>query len=158
MIQRVLITCVGDMCRGPMAAALLNRALAGECVVSSAGIAAVVNAPAAEEAVELMRSRDLDISAHRARQLDLDLVRGHELILAAEAFQVTWINRQFPTSCGRVYRLGHWQSFDITDPFRRGPGAFAHALRHIERAVEDWSARLTAHEMVLPNEIRCSRN
>ena len=58
-----------------MAEALLREALEPHGVkVSSAGLAALVDRPADEHARALMQERDIDVSAHRARQLTPELL------------------------------------------------------------------------------------
>lgn len=68
MIKTVLVVCVGNICRSPMAEGLLKRALP-EANVASAGLGALVGQPADPYAVALMSGLGLDISGHRARQL-----------------------------------------------------------------------------------------
>src|SRR5512136_1311836 len=86
MIDRVLVVCVGNICRSPMAEALLRARLGHwpRFDVSSAGLSALVGRPADESTVALMRERGIDISAHRARQLTPRLVAGSDLVLVME--------------------------------------------------------------------------
>src|SRR3954470_16771692 len=67
-IGKVLFVCVGNVCRSPMAAAVLEHR-ARNLVVKSAGLAALVGEPAVPHALELMREKGIDLSRHRARQL-----------------------------------------------------------------------------------------
>ena len=66
MIRHILVVCVGNICRSPMAEALLRDALREQqdIIVESAGLGALVDHPASEYAVTLMRERGLDISRH----------------------------------------------------------------------------------------------
>ena len=70
MIRHVLVVCVGNICRSPMAEALLRRELRGQegFTVDSAGLGALVGHPASEYSVELMAEIGEDISGHRARE------------------------------------------------------------------------------------------
>ena len=85
MLNRVLVVCVGNICRSPMAEAMLRARLGRRprFEVSSAGVGALVGHPADPFAMELMRERGLDIAAHRARQVTPELVAAHDLVLAA---------------------------------------------------------------------------
>lgn|SRR5690606_7972561 len=141
LVQRILVICVGNVCRSPMAEALLSNALQRK-KVASAGIGALVDAPADPIAVRLMHERGLDLTKHRARQLDEELFRDSDLVLVMEKNQQEWIELRWPQARGRVYRWGHWSGFDVPDPFQRGEQAFREALALIDRGLEDWMGRL----------------
>src|SRR5207249_11290602 len=77
MTQHVLFVCTGNICRSPLAAALLERALKEHGLdvnVTSAGTGAWDGAPASEGAYLVGLERGLDLSGHRARLLTRELV------------------------------------------------------------------------------------
>jgi protein-tyrosine phosphatase len=143
------MVCTGNICRSPMAEALLAsrmRQRGADPFVTSAGIAAMVGSPADPIAVELMRERGLSLETHRAHQLTPELVRAADLVLVMEHNQVRPVEELFPAARGRVQRLGRITGFDVPDPYRRGRPAFVEALALIERGVDDvertfWSER-----------------
>ncbi len=148
MIRHILVVCAGNICRSPMAEALLRDALRGqeEITVESAGLGALVGHPADQHAVELMQEKGIDITAHRARQLHPDMVAAADLILVMETRHKTSIDTADPTVRGKVHRLGEWQDKDIDDPYRQPKAAFADALKDIEAGVADWVERLTQRD------------
>jgi protein-tyrosine phosphatase len=149
VFSRILIVCVGNVCRSPMAEALLAGRLARlgvTAAVESAGVHALVGQPAVPIAQELMRERGLDISRHRARQLTSELGASFELILVMEAALERAVQAIAPDTRGRVRRIGHFGGFDVPDPFRQERPAFERSLALIERGLADlerafWSAR-----------------
>ena len=144
MIQHILIVCVGNVCRSPMAEAALRNALGEqeEITVESAGLSAMVDWPAAEHAEALLSERGIDISAHRARQLTPELLHEADLILVMEAEHKKAIEAEDSTARGKVFRLGEWRDKDIYDPFQKPRKEFARVLREIEACMEDWVERL----------------
>jgi protein-tyrosine phosphatase len=139
-IGKVLFVCVGNICRSPMAAALLEQRLSNRfpAVVQSAGVAALVGEPAEPLAVTLMKERRIDLSGHRARQLTAEMASASDLILVMEEAHQRAVERIFPAGRGRIHRLGRFGGFDVPDPYRLPRAAFEHSLALIERGVGDF--------------------
>ena len=146
MIRHILVVCVGNICRSPMAEALLKRELREQkgFTVESAGLGALVGHPASEFSIELMDELGVDISAHRARQIHPDMVREADLVLVMEAGHKRAVDDADATARGKVFRLGEWQDLDIDDPYRQPKTAFADALKDIELGVASWVEKIKA--------------
>jgi protein-tyrosine phosphatase len=145
LINNLLVVCVGNICRSPMAEALFRQHLHGNGVsVSSAGLGALVDYPADDHAIDLMDARGLDISGHRARQLTPELVKASDLIVVMESGHRRVILENEPAARGKVFRLGEWQDQDIPDPYRQPVEAFEESLELIEQGVVEWVRRITS--------------
>ena len=144
MFKHILIICVGNICRSPMAEALLSSRLAAlpDMNIASAGIAAKVDASAELMAQELMQARGFDISSHRARQATPAILSAADLILTMETRHQKQIEYNLPSLCGKVHRLGKWSGFDIIDPYKRPKTVFTQALALIEQGIDDWQRKL----------------
>src|SRR6266550_3612484 len=123
MIQRVLFVCTGNICRSPLAASLLERALKErslEVEVTSAGTGAWDGAPASEGAYLVGLERGLDLSGHRARLLTRELVEGADLVLTMARHHRARVEELGGE--GRVFVLGEYAGRDgedaeVSDPF-----------------------------------------
>jgi protein-tyrosine phosphatase len=139
--EEVIVVCIGNICRSPMAEALLGarlRAMGFGTRVSSAGVGACVGLPADPMSITLMEERGLDIGAHRGRQLDPQHVGEHTQLLVMTQDQRKWITRRRGSLADRVALLGQWGEGEIADPVGRGRVEFEAARAAIERAVEQW--------------------
>ena len=144
MVRDVLVVCVGNICRSPMAAAMLKNALGEQSGVNlgSAGLGAMVGHPADDHAIALMAGRGLDITGHRARQLEPALIKAADLVLVMESGHRQLISELEPATRGKVYRLCEWSDEDVPDPYRQSRAAFEEALALIEQGVRDWAEKI----------------
>jgi protein-tyrosine phosphatase len=141
LVDRILMVCVGNVCRSPMAEGLLCDRLARRgfgARVESAGLGALVGRPADPIAVELLAERGVDISAHRARQLTPEILFAAELVFVMETIHQRDIERLMPSTRGRVHLIGRYGGFEVPDPYQQPRPAFERALELIERGLDDF--------------------
>jgi protein-tyrosine phosphatase len=141
MFGKILIVCIGNICRSPMAEALFRHALGVKAQVESAGVAALEGRSADAFAQELLRERGIDIAAHRARQLTPSLITEFDLVVTMDNEQTRAVESILPSARGRVHRLGKWSDFDIPDPHKQPREAFERALDLIDQGVMDWKKK-----------------
>ena len=160
MTKRILVVCTGNICRSPMAEGLFRSRsgaddrLSGSCItIKSAGIAALVDEPAAELAVEVMKTVGVDISNHLARQIDSKLVTWSDLILVAEKKHRNVLMRRYPSSTGKVLRIGEFDDIEISDPYGGAKSAFIETLGILDKCVTDWIEALANVECTLTTSI-----
>ena len=145
MIQRILIVCVGNICRSPMAEALLRERLAGRgVVVESAGLAGLADRPIDETAAQVLTEHGLGAPEHVARKITLDMISAADLVLAMDQRQLSAIRAIAPQARGKSFLLGHWLEGApaIADPYGQPREAFEACFALIERAVDAWIGRL----------------
>ncbi|SAK50339.1 protein tyrosine phosphatase [Caballeronia pedi] len=143
MIGSVLMVCEGNICRSPLAAALLKRELP-HLDVMSAGTHALVGAPADAVVADLAREHGIALDAHVATQLDAPLARAADLILTMTKPQREWVETTFPSTRGKVFRLCDEHGADITDPYQRHRAVFDLAFAQIQEGVSQWTRTLAA--------------
>lgn len=140
-MNNILVVCIGNICRSPLAQAMLAREFPGKNVWS-AGLDALVGHPADATSAELANEQGLDLSEHRAQQITSVMCQQADLILVMEQSHKAELERRYPLARGRVFRLGELGGYDIADPYRQGRAAFESAGQHIARGVQDWSPRI----------------
>lgn len=124
-----------------MAQGMLAAALPG-VQVRSAGLGALVGMPADETAVRLAKEAGIDISGHRATQINRQMCLEADMVLVMDAEQRARVESLYPQSRGRVFRLGEYTKQDIPDPYRQPEAAFRHSLALIQAGIQEWIGRI----------------
>ena len=121
--DHILVVCVGNICRSPMAEALLKQRFPNK-IIDSAGVGALVGHPADPAALEIMSKQQIDITSHIAKQVDEQLAKKVDLIFTMSDGQTKWIEERWPFCRDKTFKLGHWINKDIADPYKHEISVF----------------------------------
>jgi len=108
---RILFVCIGNICRSPMAEAMVNQLGDGEVRAESAGIAALDGRTPGPNVVLAARERGFDVTHHRARRVgDVDL-DPFDRIVALEPIVAAALRDRFGVRTEKLVTL------DVEDPY-----------------------------------------
>ena len=147
----ILMVCLGNICRSPMAQGALEAEAARlgiDLHVDSAGVGGWhIGAAPDARAIEAAASRGCAIGHQRARQVDEEDFRRFDLICAMDADNLAALERLRPSdaTAGLALLLDHAPGLEgepVPDPFYGGPPAFDEAFRLIELAAAGLAHRL----------------
>lgn len=143
MFDKILVVCVGNICRSPSGEFLLKKILPKK-TIASAGVGALVGKAADKLACEVALENDLSLAGHQAQQLTSALCREYDLILVMEQGHIGAVTSIAPEARGKTMLLSHWTGKnDIPDPYRQSKEAFDHAYKLINQSCEAWAKKLT---------------
>ena len=142
---RVLMVCMGNICRSPTAHGVLEKlvadaGLAAQVTVDSAGTHGYhVGEPPDERAQQHAARRGYDLSAQRARRLVARDFEEFDLVLVMDSANEVAARRiATPAQQQRMKRLTDYcQRFDereVPDPYYGGDSGFEHVLDLVEDA------------------------
>ncbi|MGM8890746.1 low molecular weight protein-tyrosine-phosphatase [Psychrobacter sp. 1Y1] len=140
--DNILVVCVGNICRSPIAEAILKQQYPQK-TIDSAGVSAVVGNGADPNAITVMSELGIDMSGHIAKQIDETLVMRADLILTMSANQTKWITERWPHCRGKTFRIGHWIDEDIADPYKQEKAAFETARQGIVSSLDLWTGQIS---------------
>ena len=112
----------------------------------SAGLGALVDNPAHEISQKIALQHGIDMSAHRARQINLDILKWADLILVMENGHKKELLHRYPWLEGKVFRYGESHQVDIPDPYRRPENAFVLAWNFISKLTPYWVEKIRQSE------------
>lgn len=153
--QRLLIVCLGNICRSPMAEGALRARLEaaglGDRVeVDSAGLGNWHSGqPPDRRAIKCAAGHGVDISGLRARQLTDADYTGFDVLLCADADVLYTVRAHAPPlATARTELLLGWcglgEKAQIPDPYTQNAAAFEHAWDLVDAAARAIVDRLTA--------------
>ena len=127
MSDTVLVICTANVCRSPMAAGLLQHALAAQAEplrslrVVSAGIAARNGEPVSENSVIALRKVGIDISKHVSQPLTQELLDQARIVICMTEAHRTMIQIQADPPPKHIYLVREFlpdgANREIPDPY-----------------------------------------
>ncbi|WP_415720275.1 protein tyrosine phosphatase [Photobacterium ganghwense] len=142
MFEKILVVCVGNICRSPSGEYLLKSLLPHKHI-ASAGVGALVGKPADAKAAEVALEHGVSMEGHNARQLTAEICREYDLILVMEKGHIEAVTRIAPEARGKTMLFGQWiGQKDIPDPYRQSREAFEHAYALIEESADAWAKKI----------------
>lgn len=141
MFQHILTICTGNICRSPLAQAMLKVKLTQrkpQVEVRSAGIGALVGHAVESTTKKLNANRGLELDTHCATQITPALIRWAELILVMEQHHLDYILSLEPSARGKTFLLGHWTGTSIPDPYQRDETIHLTVHQLISDSVDTW--------------------
>lgn len=155
-MAHIMVICTANICRSPVAEALLRDRLAKEGLagweVSSAGTWAEVGQRASAYGTQIMAELGLDIHNHRSRPVQPTDLAQADLILCMETGHVEALRAEFPHLTSRIYLLTEMsgQSYSVHDPYGGPRIEYERMVREVTGLVEDGLPRII--ELARANE------
>ncbi|WP_458527200.1 low molecular weight protein-tyrosine-phosphatase [Onishia taeanensis] len=144
MFDRILVVCIGNICRSPVAEAMLKQRCPGK-TIASAGLGALVGQGVEPTARRLAEADGLDVQDHSARQLDQEMLQQADLVLVMSDGQRRAVGELSPAALGKTMLLGHWLTQgdkDIPDPYRKSGDVFTYVHQRLTQSVDAWADKL----------------
>lgn len=120
--------CSGNICRSPMAEYMFKSIIPPNwqnmTKIESAGTLGIIGAPAADEAIEVLREIKIDLASHRSQGIDLEWLKGMDIVFVMSQEHIEFIDQEYPQEKSKVFRLREYAQnasdkdadYDIADP------------------------------------------
>lgn len=146
-----LVVCRGNICRSPFGEHYLAQLLGSDSgfAVGSAGFL-TSGRPAPPDAVNAAAEFSLDLSGHRAVEMNGEVVWSAEMILVMEPWHADVVRNAYGAEEKRIFLLGDFdpgriERRPIRDPVCRGLDAFRICYRRMARCLQLLATRLQAN-------------
>lgn len=150
MFERILVVCTGNICRSPLAEAMLRLQLRSDgrdriAQVRSAGTRALIDKPVDETVLFVARQQPAllpELERHKAQQINGTLLWWADLILAMEPDHIRQLTRIDPSAAPKAHLLGQSVGGRIPDPYLKHELDYRSCHGSIERAVLSWRDKI----------------
>jgi protein-tyrosine phosphatase len=154
-LKVILVACTANICRSPMAAAILRRRIAelgleDQIAVLSAGVWAEEGYAASKNAIATLAARGMDLAEHRSRLLTPALLGEADLVLVMEEAHRRSLFHLAPQHLGKVYLLTEMSGkhADVADPYGGPIEGYARTADELERLIDAGMSKIL-HRMGL---------
>jgi protein-tyrosine phosphatase len=140
--SRLLVLCEANICRSPLAAHLLHDLT--DLRIDSAGLTAREGDPADSVYVDMAQTLELDLTEHRSKPVNRELLTEADLILVMTGGHKRRLSERHPQFSGKIMLLGQWidGGTPISDPHRKSVDAYQQVFKQIRDACDRWAAKL----------------
>lgn len=134
--MRILMVCLGNICRSPLAEGILKSKLNANFEVDSAGTAAYhVGNPPDKRSIAVAQQFGIDISQQRARQFKKDDFNSFDLIFVMDQNNYNdVVELAIPAQRRKVHLLR--ENSEVPDPYYGDASAFEAVFHLIDTACE----------------------
>ena len=162
-MYRILFVCTGNICRTPIAAAILQHFIRKEKLetiidVESAGTWAMDGNPVSENTRRVCQEHGLDVAHHRARHIDHFMVKEADLILCMAEQHKLDLLTIYPHFRNKIFTLKEFmatenhRTLSVDDPYGRNIMAYRKTFREIEQEIQRIWPELKARAQ---QKVRC---
>jgi len=136
--KKILVVCVGNICRSPVGAEILRRRLPRQNI-HSAGLCALVGHSVHPSALQVASQYGIVIEHHYAQQVTRALCHQADLILVMETSHIPLLVNIAIEARGKIMLFGGWhKNKNIPDPIGYDEPMFNTMFHHLLEAADGW--------------------
>lgn len=135
--MRILMICLGNICRSPLAEGILQSKLDDRFIVDSAGTGGWhINQPPDKRSIAVARKNGIDITGLRARKFSTDDFETFDLIYVMDRSNYKDVMALAQEDAHRQKVRMILENDDVPDPYFGGEQEFEEVYRMLDKATD----------------------
>jgi len=122
------------MGRSPIAEVLFNKIANDKFIASSAGTNTINGRCAGPDTVKIMKEYGIDLSNHKARKLDENLLKESDYVICMEKYHLNFLLNNFPKYSDKYSTL---RGKNIADPYKGSYELYRTVAKDIEKGIQE---------------------
>ena len=120
--MKILFVCTGNICRSAMAQKLMEKKAKDNNInveIYSAGTYAEEGDYPTEEAIEVLKEYDVDLTGHRATSIENSNIEQMDVVLCSTTTHKLSLEKMYPNMKDKIYTLNEYvgEGLEIKDPW-----------------------------------------
>ena len=144
--KRVVFICSGNICRSPIAEAMLSARIEKQGLdleASSAGTLGIEDHAADPDAIKAVGEEGIDLRNHRSRGVSRDIIEDAFAVIVMGPEHEEGLGARYPDTRDSIVRLWEYcpagrEAGEIEDPLGRGLDEFRRIRDVIREALDHW--------------------
>jgi len=143
MSKKILMVCLGNICRSPLAEGILKSKVEKDTIVDSAGTAAYhIGEHPDKRSIEIAKYNEVDISSQRARKISSSDFEEYDFIYAMDKENYNNLRAIAKNNFQRdkvkmiMNELYPDKNIDVPDPYYGGEKGFEQVYKMLDKATD----------------------
>ena len=144
--KRVVFICSGNICRSPIAEAMLSAMIEKQGLdleASSAGTLGIEDHAADPDAIKAVGEEGIDLRNHRSRGVSRDIIEDAFAVIVMGPEHEEGLGARYPDTRDSIVRLWEYcpagrEAGEIEDPLGRGLDEFRRIRDVIREGLDNW--------------------
>ena len=142
--MKIMFICTGNICRSAMAHVMLKKMAKEknkEIDIYSCGVYARNGDTPTDEAIYVMRKYNVDITKHRATNLENSKIKEMDIILCATLNHKKMVVSMYPDLQNKIFTMKEYAGYpsndlDISDPWGYGIDVYTNCAKEIKECLD----------------------
>tara|TARA_B100000212_G_scaffold134631_1_gene101201 strand:- start:6348 stop:6782 length:435 start_codon:yes stop_codon:yes gene_type:complete len=132
--RQVLVICVANYCRSPVAEYILKNLHEDKFIILSAGIMPKYSHSMDPRSLNYLRNKGINLVNHVPRKVDSKLMKESDIILCLDHFVLSMLNKDYAKYADKIKLITYQnKEINIEDPYKHDEKKYIECMEKINK-------------------------